>query len=210
VAERVRQPGAVRDDTSVGSRATLDYRTTPTVYPAHPEKHTHMPDTRIRRRAGRRCVLGGRREDHLRDLPARATEARTYIHLEDQYFTPNSSPDLDNAPGSRDPNVFLDVLLDAAAHCRRLVVMLPREGDQPMGGHRRAFVISKLRAVWGDRIFIGVPLRRPFLPDPGVVASKGRAVLGADIAASSDGPLLVGPAARVPKKPPFWCGSTAS
>ena len=205
------QHAVLDNDTSVPDlAATLpDYRTTPEAYPAHPEKHiVQIGRTYFRAdpaTGGEALPFSTDGEKTTYETYLRAlTEARTYIHLEDQYFTPNTSPDLDNAPGSRDPDVFLDVLLDAAAHCRRLVVILPREGEQPMGQHRRAFVISKLRAAWGDRIFIGVPLRRPLLPDPGVVASKGRALLCADIGASSDGPLLVGPAARVPKKPPYW------
>jgi phosphatidylserine/phosphatidylglycerophosphate/cardiolipin synthase-like enzyme len=184
-----------------------DYHVTPGEYPAHPQKHlVQIGRTYFQASGGGPALpfstIGERTtyDTYLRAIKA----ARTYIHLEDQYFTPNTSTLLDNPPGTRHPEVFLDVLLDAAVTCKRLVVMLPREGDQPFGQHRRAFVISKLHAAWGDRMFIGVPLRRPLLPEPGVVASKGRARLLEDIAETAAGPLLVGPHVRVPEKPPFW------
>jgi hypothetical protein len=81
--------------------------------------------------------------------------------------------------------------------------MLPREGDQPFGQHRRAFLISKMREAWGDRLFVGVPLRRPLLPDPGAIASKGRARLLEPLSETGT-TLLAGPEFRIPKKPPFW------
>jgi phosphatidylserine/phosphatidylglycerophosphate/cardiolipin synthase-like enzyme len=177
-------------------------------YPAQPQKHIVRVGRTYYRSSGQKpenFPSNGERttyETYLRAI----REARTYIHLEDQYYTPNTSPALDNPPGTRNPEVFFDALLDQAERARhcRLVIMLPREGDQPFGQHRRAFLISKLRAAWQDRLFIGVPLRRPLLPDPGTVASKGRALLKSDVAALSPGPLIVGPEACVPKKAPFW------
>jgi len=198
------------DDTVPELAATLpDYRASADVYPAQSQKHlVQIGRTYFRADAstgGEPLPFSTNGEKTTYETYLRAiTEARTYIHIEDQYYTPNTSPDVDNPPGTRDPEVFFDLLLDAAEWCKRLVVMLPREGDQPFGQHRRALLISKLHEAWGDRLFVGVPLRRPLLPDPGVVASKGRALLLEDIAALSDGPLIVGSEARVPKKPPFW------
>lgn len=206
------------DATVPALSATLpDYRVEPAVYPAAPQRHlVQVGRTYFLPAAGGTTLpFSTVGERTIYDTYVRALrEARSYIHLEDQYFTPNSSPAASGSaaapPGSPAffdalaTDVFFDMLLEAARHCRRLVIMIPREGDQPFGMHRRAFLIAKLREVWQDRLFVGVPLRRPLLPDPGVVASKGRATLLEDIAAGAPGPLLVGPEARVPKTPPFW------
>ena len=196
-------------DSSVPALTTSlpDYRTTPSDYPAQSQKHI----VRIARTLpplSNPPPLALPPEKATYDIYLRAVkEAREYIYLEDQYFTPNTSPEVQDGPGSRNPDCFFDALLEAANeaadHCKRLVVIVPREGDQPFGQSRRAFLFSLLRQAWGDRVVIDVPLRRPLLPDPGRVAAKGRALLQSDIT-PFDTEIVVGPAARIPTKPPFW------
>ena len=123
--------------------------------------------------------------------------AREYIYIEDQYFTPNDS----QPPGSAD--TYFDALLNAASTCRRLLILVPSETDQPFGDLRRRHLFNRLEAAWGDRVLIGAPLRRPILPNPGRTSSEGRCILMSDITPAS-GMVVIGPPARVPQTAPFW------
>lgn len=114
--------------------------------------------------------------------------AQQYIYIEDQYFTPNDE--------------FVDALVAAASRCRRLVVLIPTESDQYFGDRRRRMIADRLRdsSAWGDRFFIGCPMRRPVLAEADRITGKGRCVLAQD-ASPSDDAVLLSPPARVPSMP---------
>ncbi len=125
-------------------------------------------------------------------------EAREYIYLADQYFVPNETTNGDPA--------YLNELLDAADHCKRLIVISPSImslADIPFGHERRADVVSRLLARWGRRALIGAPIRRPILPSPGGLTHEGRCILYA-AASALDEFMKIGPKARLPKSLPFW------
>jgi phosphatidylserine/phosphatidylglycerophosphate/cardiolipin synthase-like enzyme len=114
--------------------------------------------------------------------------AQQYIYIEDQYFTPNDE--------------FVDALVAAASRCRRLVVIIPTESDQYFGDRRRRMIADRLgeTSAWGDRFFIGCPMRRPVLAAADRITGKGRCVLAQEASPSDDFVLLF-PPARVPKMP---------
>ena len=114
--------------------------------------------------------------------------AQQHIYIEDQYFTPNDD--------------FVDALVAAASRCRRLVVMIPTESDQYFGDRRRRMIADQLgeTSAWGDRFFIGCPMRRPVLAAADRITGQGRCVLAHDASPSDDFVLLF-PPARVPKMP---------
>ena len=117
--------------------------------------------------------------------------AQDHIYIEDQYFTPNDE--------------YIDALVAAAARCRRLVILIPTESDQIFGDRRRRMIVDRLRGdtaapAWGDRFFIGSPMRRPVLARAGRIASTGRLSL-ARAASPGDDALFVTPPARLPELP---------
>ncbi|MGK3982568.1 phospholipase D-like domain-containing protein [Sorangium sp. So ce136] len=116
-------------------------------------------------------------------LLAAIGQARDHIYIEEQYFTPD--------------DVFVDALRAAggADRCRRLLIVVPGEGDQPFGDLRRRHVFARLREVWGDRMIVGYPQRRPRLRRADRFASRGRAWLVGDLAPGAT-ELYVGPPAR--------------
>ncbi len=135
--------------------------------------------------AGERTIY----ESMLRAIQA----AQDHIYIEDQYFTPNDE--------------YIDALVAAAARCRRLVVLVPSESDQVFGDRRRRMIIDRLRGdaaapAWGDRFFIGCPMRRTVLPATGRITGTGRCTLARAVTPADDA-LFVTPPARV-KKPPSW------
>jgi phosphatidylserine/phosphatidylglycerophosphate/cardiolipin synthase-like enzyme len=124
-------------------------------------------------------------------LLAAIDAARTYIYIEDQYFTPDDA--------------YIDHLLEARHHCQRLLIVVPSEGDQPYGDVRRRQLIARLRGTsaddgWGTRLLVGFPQRRTILPPAGTAASEGRLWLAAPCSASDDD-ILVGPDKRVMPMP---------
>lgn len=125
-------------------------------------------------------------------------EAREYIYLADQYFVPNETTNGEPA--------YLNALLDAADHCKRLIIISPGVmtlADIPFGHERRAEVVSRLQARWGRRAVIGAPIRRPILPGPGRLTHEGRCILY--VAADAlDEFIKIGPKIRLPKSLPFW------
>ncbi len=125
-------------------------------------------------------------------------EAREYIYLADQYFVPNETTNGEPA--------YLNELLDAADHCKRLIVITPSImtlAEIPFGHERRADIVSRLLARWGRRALIGAPLRRPILPSPGKLTHEGRCILFA-ATTGLDEFIKIGPKARLPKSVPFW------
>jgi len=128
-------------------------------------------------------------------------EAREYIYLADQYFVPNETTNGEPA--------YLNELLDAADHCKRLIIISPSVmslSDIPFGHERRADVVSRILARWGRRALIGAPIRRPILPSPGGLTHEGRCILYAK-ASALDEFIKIGPKARLPKSLPFWAWS---
>jgi phosphatidylserine/phosphatidylglycerophosphate/cardiolipin synthase-like enzyme len=174
---------------------------TPGELPAQPAGHmVQIGRTYIQRQwetpPGQLPLTG---EKTIHDSLVRAIkQAREYIYIEDQYFTPPTS-----APGALNSEVFFDALELAANHCKRLIVVGPTGGGgQPFGLDRRRYLLSRLTQAWGDRFIAGAPFRRPYLPPAPRSASTGRCLLYHDITAGTD-ELLIGPLVRVPK-PPFW------
>jgi phosphatidylserine/phosphatidylglycerophosphate/cardiolipin synthase-like enzyme len=126
-------------------------------------------------------------------------EAREYIFIEDQYFTPHDT--------------YIRALLDASVRepRLRLLIVIPSSSDQLFGDVRRREMFSRLRddpatgRGWGERMIVGAPLRRPVLANAGRVAAKGRLQLMAPIGGSGgDTQVTLGPRARLPKDVPFW------
>jgi phosphatidylserine/phosphatidylglycerophosphate/cardiolipin synthase-like enzyme len=132
-----------------------------------------------------------------RTLLAAIESARDFIYIEDQYFTPDDA--------------FVDALLAARDRCKRLLILVPSEADQPFGDVRRRDLFARLRGTasepgWGDRLLVGFPQRAPVMPSPGPSASKGRAWLASpcDIGGVAGSTIDVAPRVRVPGKAPFW------
>jgi phosphatidylserine/phosphatidylglycerophosphate/cardiolipin synthase-like enzyme len=121
---------------------------------------------------------------------AAIANAREYIYIEDQYFTPDKQ--------------MLDALV-AAGTSRpdlQLVVTLVEDNGQLLGGLRRNDVIHTLSQSWGDRFRIGTPLRRYLDPEPATFGGLGRMVLRKEVH-PGDGVMVFGPGERCPA-PPFW------
>ncbi len=120
-------------------------------------------------------------------------QAREYIYIEDQYFTPHDD--------------YIRALLAAATRTPRLrlVILSPITSDQVVGNVRRREMFERLRVGWGDRMIAGALVRRPVLRDAGRVASNGRLYLRQPLgAAGGDTQATLGPRSRLPKDLPFW------
>jgi phosphatidylserine/phosphatidylglycerophosphate/cardiolipin synthase-like enzyme len=116
-------------------------------------------------------------------------EAREYIYIEEQYFTPDKE--------------YLDALVAAASHTKALIITCCMQNGQIFGPIRRTQVFETLRNAWQDRIIkIGALIRRHLNPTPATVVNLGRCVLIDDIG-PSELTITVGPRAHVPN-PPFW------
>ncbi|HEY0648069.1 phospholipase D-like domain-containing protein [Phenylobacterium sp.] len=111
--------------------------------------------------------------------------AREHIYIEEQYMVP-STP-------------YMEALKAAAGHCRRLVILLPSFLEVYFGDRKRGQFFDELAAAWGDRLYIGTPLRRPVLASPGRVTSRGRLTLMTEIPDGTSTRIVVGPATRVPE-----------
>ena len=128
-------------------------------------------------------------------------QAREYIYIEEQYFT------LDNG--------LIEILRQAANHCRRLVIVVAANtSDQLFGDQRRLATLERLAGGtagdpgWGDRMIAGSPFRRPVLPPAQFKASQGRASLVEAIGSATTQKIYVAPFTRVPSGVPyfFWVG----
>ncbi len=123
--------------------------------------------------------------------------AREYIYIEDQYFTPHDE--------------YVSALLDASVRndTIRLVIVIPSNADNLFGDIRRRELFERLRddpdspRGWGDRLIVGAPMRRPVLADAGRIAGRGRLSLLQALAANGD-TVVLGPRSRLPPKAPFW------
>ena len=123
--------------------------------------------------------------------------AREFIYIEDQYFTPHDE--------------YVHALLEASVRndSIRLVIVIPSNADNLFGDIRRRELFERLRddpdssRGWGDRLIVGGPMRRPVLADAGRIASRGRLMLQQALAANGD-TVVLGPRSRLPPEVPFW------
>ncbi len=116
-------------------------------------------------------------------------QAKDYIYIEDQYFTPS--------------NAYIDALLAAADNgVRALIITMPVSTDQPYGSIRRSDVLKALSSKWGARFSAGIPVRRYLHEVPGLVSNLGRMSLAEDLAGSAPTAKLQ-PVVHLPD-PPFW------
>jgi phosphatidylserine/phosphatidylglycerophosphate/cardiolipin synthase-like enzyme len=179
-------------DTGV-TRATLEAELPPPLpadMPHHDEKHiARIGRTYPRAANGLDFAPHGDRGTYDTLLAALA-QARDYIYIEEQYFA------LDDG--------FTQALCDAGqpGRCKRLAIVMPAEGDQPFGDLRRRHVLDAIRDVWGDRMVVGFPQRRPLLPRTDRFASRGRTWL-VNECSPADSELHLAVPARV-IDPPFW------
>ncbi len=127
----------------------------------------------------------------VRTIEAAIAQARDFIYIEDQYFTP--------------PDDYVQALIDAAdlgRGVRGLIITVPYQTDQPYGGRRRADVLNALQTAWGGRLFAGTPLRRFLHEVPGLTTNLGRMRLASGLLAG-DAQCDLSPLAHIPP-PPFW------
>jgi phosphatidylserine/phosphatidylglycerophosphate/cardiolipin synthase-like enzyme len=127
----------------------------------------------------------------VRSIENAIAQARDYIYIEDQYFTP--------------PDDYVQALLDAgdpARNVRALIVTMPYSTDQPYGGIRRADVLAALQARWGARFHTGTPLRRFLHETPALTTNLGRLRLASALSAGS-AMAVIAPPVHLPP-PPFW------
>ena len=124
--------------------------------------------------------------------------AREFIYIEDQYFTPHDE--------------YVHALLEASRNkTMRLIIVIPSNADNTFGDIRRRELFERLRVGdeppsergWGDRLIVGAPMRRPVLADAGRIASRGRLVLQQALATNGD-TVVLGPRSRLPPEVPFW------
>ena len=127
-------------------------------------------------------------------LLAAICNAREFIYVEDQYYTP--------------PPAYQAALLAkvASRDLRALVVVVPALADQPFGQTVRDPFVQALfdAAAPGCSIRVGYPRLGHRLADNRTRAAAGRCRLVAGISATDD-LVHVGPLERLPA-PPFWLG----
>lgn len=127
----------------------------------------------------------------VRTIEAAIGQAKDFIYVEDQYFTP--------------PDDYVNALIAAAARTppvRALFLTMPYQTDQPFGWRRRADVLAALQTAWTDRLHVGTPLRRFMIPTPALTTNLGRARLASALAKGALTAELT-PLSHVPL-PPFW------
>jgi phosphatidylserine/phosphatidylglycerophosphate/cardiolipin synthase-like enzyme len=129
----------------------------------------------------------------IRTIKMAIEQARDFIYIEDQYFTP--------------PDDYVQALLDAAKPergVRALIITMPYTTDQPYGSVRRADLFNALTNAWGGRCYIGTPLRRYLHEIPGLVTNLGRMTLASPLSKTATVTTAdLSPIAHIPK-PPFW------
>lgn len=124
----------------------------------------------------------------IRTMKAAMGQARDFIYIEDQYFTP--------------PDDYVQALINAAGHVRALFITMPYWTDQPYGGRRRADVLNHLRIAWGSKLHLGTPLRRFLHETPALTTNSGRMRLANKLSAGC-AICDLGPLSHIPT-PPFW------
>ena len=125
----------------------------------------------------------------IRTIEAAIAQAKDFIYIEDQYFTP--------------PKDYLDALVAAGTRgVKALMLTVNFATDQPYGSVRREEVLAQLQTAWGGRFHLGAPLRRFAHEVPGLTTNLGRVALTSALDAASN-IASFGPPGRVPA-PPFW------
>jgi phosphatidylserine/phosphatidylglycerophosphate/cardiolipin synthase-like enzyme len=130
-------------------------------------------------------------------------EAREYIHIEDQYFTP--------------PPEYVRAIVQRvrSGDLRRLVIALPTKNDQPYGDQSQTQSIALFKeaeaeagATPGEIVKIG-GLRRHFTVASNTLRSaSGKLIVGGEMVDQPASPgfddtIVLGPKVRLPH-PPFW------
>jgi phosphatidylserine/phosphatidylglycerophosphate/cardiolipin synthase-like enzyme len=130
-------------------------------------------------------------------------EAREYIHIEDQYFTP--------------PPEYVDAIVArvSSGELRKLVIALPTKNDQPYGDQSQTQSIAAFKAAEtaagaapGEIVKIG-GLRRHFTVASNTLrAASGKLIVGGEMVAQPADPgfddtIILGPKVRLPH-PPYW------
>lgn len=146
--------------------------------------------------ASRRLDFAPAGDRTILDTMLRAIEnAREYIYIEDQYFTP--------------PDQYRAALVSkvASGDIGALVVSVPSSPDQAFGEVQRYGLVDELRAADNGRgiVRVGYPRRHYTVADNDLRASSGRLVLMADLGAAPgiNPTIVIGPKTRLPP-PPFW------
>ena len=131
----------------------------------------------------------------LQTMLAAIAQAREFIYIEDQYFTP--------------PQAYRTALLRKVEQREigALVIVMPSTPDQPFGEIVREPFVAALRAADAGAgiVRIGYPRRHFTTPDNELRASSGRLLLFANLDASGglNPSVVLGPKARLPQVP-FW------
>jgi phosphatidylserine/phosphatidylglycerophosphate/cardiolipin synthase-like enzyme len=122
-------------------------------------------------------------------------QAREFIYIEDQYFTP--------------PSGYQSALVSkvASGDIHTLLVTIPGLADQPFGEIVRDPFIAALRAADAGRgiVRVGYPRLHFSVPENELRASSGRCLLREAVPSNPglNPTIALGPVARLPK-PPFW------
>ena len=125
----------------------------------------------------------------IRTIEAAIGQAKDFIYIEDQYFTPS--------------NDYVSALVAAAGRgVRALMLTINFSTDQPYGSVRREQILNALQVAWGGRLHLGAPLRRFAHEVPGLTTNLGRIALTTALDAAA-AVASFGPPGRVPA-PPFW------
>jgi phosphatidylserine/phosphatidylglycerophosphate/cardiolipin synthase-like enzyme len=130
-------------------------------------------------------------------------QAKEYIYIEDQYFTP--------------PDEYKTALLNKVANreIKKLVIVVPDNADQPFGDIEKQGFIEELAVAQSTLLpgeslvpsilHIGFPRRNYHLPDNSVRASSGKCILEADLPKNAtsmiDEELVLGKGPRLPGVP---------
>lgn len=124
-------------------------------------------------------------------------QAREFIYIEDQYFTP--------------PAVYRTALIDKVRNgeIRKLIAVMPALNDQAFGETVRNPFVTALKQADADAgggiVHLGFPRRHFTVPDNTLRAASGKVILQNALANSTgpEDPIFLAPKARLPL-PPFW------
>ena len=157
-------------DAEIASRPAKDVPVVPVLSELHKGAATSSrwprPRSNPHRAAGIPLGAQGNATTHNTFVKA-IRAAREHIYIEEQYMVPSDD--------------YMAALVGAADNCERLIILLPSFLEVYFGDRKRGNFFKDLSLAWGDRLFIGTPMRQPVLDPPGRTTSKGRLTLLADI-----------------------------